>query len=133
MSYLLFCVEKPVYGDKARQVYFVNVATLDAPLGFFVISDKEPKRRSEPKVLKTCSPLRQPFPVRYTRPPNGALPRNNLAASATGGTSVVSSRERCAENHRKSLPREMPHRIFPLVENCIDFRLTRSAAYRSKL
>jgi hypothetical protein len=45
----------------------------------------------------------------------------------------IPSRERCAENHRKSLPREMPHRIFPLAENCIDFRLTRSAAYRSKL
>jgi hypothetical protein len=28
------------------------IKRIRAPLGFFVISDKEPKRRSEPKVLK---------------------------------------------------------------------------------
>ena len=43
----------PQRGYGALQEHFVGCcAASGAPLGFFVISDKEPKRRLEPRVLK---------------------------------------------------------------------------------
>jgi hypothetical protein len=45
--------EVSVKGYDALQEHFVGCcAASGAPLGFFVISDKEPKRRLEPRVLK---------------------------------------------------------------------------------
>ena len=44
-------------------------------------------------VASTYPPLRPPIPVRYSRPPIGARPRNCLAASAAGSASELSPKQ----------------------------------------
>ncbi|MBR5216935.1 MAG: hypothetical protein IKV68_01095, partial [Oscillospiraceae bacterium] len=63
----------------------------DGSLTSFILSQWYNKPLNVELPVRPLAPLRQPFSVRCSRSLNGALPRNALALSATGGASGVSA------------------------------------------